>query len=270
MAKLAVVWAGLLLVATVLSGCSRPAEPGALTVAAGAGLSEVLPVVGEDFQKAYPKVKVTFTFASGGAIAAQVRQGAPVDAVVFPSGGGHLDALEQEGLILAGSRRLVAEDDLVLAVPTGVELPPDPWSWLAGTEVRRVAIGEPKAVPAGTYALQTLRHLGLAEAVRPKLVYARTVRQALVYVEQGEAEAALVYRSTLHGAERARLAAVAPAQAHDPIRFEAAVVSATRKAEEARLFLDYLSSPDAARVLEAYGLRAAGSAPRAASGGTQP
>lgn len=241
----------------VLGGCVPRRQRVSLTVAAGAGLSEVMPAVGADFERAQPDIKVTFTFGNAGAISAQVKQGAPVDVVVFPSGGGHMDALERGGLILPGSRRVVARDDLVLAVPASKQLPADPWSWLRSSEVRRVAIGDPKAVPAGVYAVQVLRHLGLDVALEPKLVYAGTVRQALVYVEQGEAEAALVYRSTLRGSDKARVAAVAPPETHDAIFFEGAVVKAARHAVEAQFFLQYLLSPGAVRVFEEDGFRAA-------------
>lgn len=243
--------------ALVLGGCVPRRQAVSLTVAAGAGLSEVMPAVGADFERAQPDIKVTFTFGNAGAISAQVKQGAPVDVVLFPSGGGHMDALERDGFILPGSRRVVARDDLVLAVPAGKQVPADPWSWLRSSEVRRVAIGDPKAVPAGVYAMQVLRHLGLDAALEPKLVYAGTVRQALVYVEQGEAEAALVYRSTVRGSDRARVAAVAPPETHDAIFFEGAVVKAARHADEAQLFLQCLLSPGAARVFEEHGFRAA-------------
>jgi molybdate transport system substrate-binding protein len=175
--------------------------------------------------------------------------------LVVPTGGGHLDALAREGYLLPGSRVVVAGDELVLAVLTDRPPPTDPWSWLAGPEVRRVAMGDPETVPAGTYALETLRRLGLEGRVKPKLLCARTVRQALMYVEQGEAEAALVYRSTVRGSEKARVAAAAPPETHEPIVFEGAVVKAARHPEEARRFLEYLRTSEAARVFEEYGFK---------------
>lgn len=76
-------------------------------------------------------------------------------------------------------------------------------------------------------------------------------------LQRGEAEAALVYRSTVRASDKARVAAVAPPETHDAIFFEGAVVKATRHADEAQLFLQYLLSPAAARVLEEHGFRAA-------------
>ncbi|MGB9885688.1 MAG: molybdate ABC transporter substrate-binding protein [Moorellales bacterium] len=251
----ALITVAVMLLAPIVPACSPAREPVSLTVGAGAGLSEVLPVLKEAFERAYPSVRVNLTFGSAGTLAAQVRQGAPLDALVVPSGGGHLDALVQEGCLLPDSRVVVAADELVLAVSVSSPVSEDPWSWLAGPKVRRIALGDPQTVPAGTYALQTLRHLGLAERVGPRLLYARTVRQALAYVEQGEAEAALVYRSTLRGSNRVRLAAVAPPEAHEPIVFEGAVLKATRHTEEARRFLEYLRTPEAVRVLEEYGFK---------------
>ena len=49
--------------------------------------------------------------------------------------------------------------------------------------MRHVALGEPKSVPAGLYAAQTLKFMRLLEVLKPKIVYGMDVRQVLTYVE---------------------------------------------------------------------------------------
>ena len=66
----------------------------------------------------------------------------------------------------------------------------------------RIVIGNPKTVPAGQYAEESLRALGLWDRVRPKLVFAENVRQALDYVARGEVDAGFVY--TTDAATRAQ------------------------------------------------------------------
>ena len=57
--------------------------------------------------------------------------------------------------------------------------------------VKRIVVGNPRTVPAGQYAEQALRALGLWDRLKPRLVFAENVRQALEYVARGEVERAL-------------------------------------------------------------------------------
>ena len=57
----------------------------------------------------------------------------------------------------------------------------------------KIIIGNPKTVPVGQYSEESLKALGLWDRVRPKLVLAENVRQALDYVARGEVDAGFVY-----------------------------------------------------------------------------
>jgi molybdate transport system substrate-binding protein len=67
---------------------------------------------------------------------------------------------------------------------------------LAGPKVQRIVIGNPKTVPVGQYAEESLKNLGLWDQLQPKLVLAENVRQALDYVARGEVEPASSTRRT--------------------------------------------------------------------------
>ena len=93
-----------------------------------------------------------------------------------------------------------------------------------------MVIGNPKTVPAGQYAEESLRALGLWERLRPRLVYAENVRQALEYVARGEVEAGFVYTTDI----AARAAGVTeafrlPEDTYQPVIYPAAVVTASRQ-----------------------------------------
>ncbi len=240
-----------------MNGCGDgKAEPITLTVAVGDGLRLAMPEVAEPFESRRPDIKLAFSFANAGTIASQVRHGAQVDVVIVPSGGGHMDALNRDGLFQPGSRQTVAGDQLLLIVPKQTTMPQDPWQWLTSNGVKRLAIGDPKTVPVGAYAMEVLRHLGVADALEPKLIHTGSVRQSLTYVEQGEVEAALVFRSTLMNSEKAQMAAAAPPGSHQPILFEAAAIKDTGHPEAAAAFLEYLLEPEVVETLIRYGFTA--------------
>ncbi|MEW6106877.1 MAG: molybdate ABC transporter substrate-binding protein [Bacillota bacterium] len=244
-----VIVAALLTAATgAMAGARRE-----ITVGAGAGLLDALELIKSSFEAANPGIAVSFTFASGGAITAQVKQGAPLDAVVFPAGGGHMDTLEREGFIVPKTRFVAARDKIVLVVPGDAKVAGDPWKWLSSPSVRKIAIGDPRTVPAGAYAMQVLQHMGLDKLLAERLVYARTVRQVLTYVELGDADAGLVYGSTLYKSTKAKAIAEAPSGSHECVVFEGAMVKGTKHEREVQRFLAYLRSPEARKALEQCG-----------------
>ncbi len=70
----------------------------------------------------------------------------------------------------------------------------------APAEIRRLAIGDPAAVPAGVYARRYLEQRGLWTAYEPRIVPTTNVRAALAAVETGSVDAAIVYVTDLAAA----------------------------------------------------------------------
>src|SRR5206468_800887 len=110
--------------------------------------------------------------------------------------------------------------------------------------VSRIAMGNPRTVPAGQYARESLKALGLWDQLQPKLVFAENVRQALDYVARGEVDAGFVY--TTDAATRAQGVKEAfrpPEDSYRPVIYPGAVVTAAKQPALARAFLDTLSGP---------------------------
>jgi molybdate transport system substrate-binding protein len=124
--------------------------------------------------------------------------------------------------------------------------------------VTRLAVGNPKTVPVGQYAQQTLTRLGLWEQLQSRLILAEDVRQTLDYVARGEVDAGIVYASDVRAAgNKVRKVATAPADLHDPILYPIAVVRASSSKDAARAFIDAVMNDEGQRTLEKYGFERA-------------
>ena len=239
----------LLALSFLCAGVSR-AEP--VRVAAAISLKEALTEVAAAY-KAEGRGEVEFTFGSSGQLQAQIEYGAPLDAFVSAAHR-HVDELVEAKHADGASKRVVAGNRLVLITGAGAEAPPSGFNDLADPRHRRVAVGEPKTVPAGQYAAQTLAALKLTEALKGRVVYGANVRQVLDYVERGEVSAGIVYATdALESGDRVRVVESAPPDTHDPIEYPAVLLSGNRRREPAAAFLEYLTAEKARAVLTRRG-----------------
>jgi len=118
---------------------------------------------------------------------------------------------------------------------------------------RRIAIGDPQAVPAGVYAMQYLQAVNLWTLLESRIVPVTNVRAALTAVETGSADAAILYQSDLNAASRARQAFVVYGPGAPRIVYPAAIVKSSRQRGEAQRFLAFLRGPKAAAIFTRYG-----------------
>lgn len=240
------------------AGCSAghpPNQPITLTISAAISLEAPLETIGEDYQRNHPGQHVVCNLGASGTLEHQIEQGAPVD-IFISAGENEMDALQKAELLVPGSRRDLLGNKLVLIVPADSRAVKG-FADLENGAVKAVAVGDPRIVPAGAYAKQTLEHLGLLPAIGGKLVYAKDVRQALAYVETGNADAGLVYSTDARISSAVRVVATAPGDSHLPILYPIALLKDSKSPQPARTLLDTLESSDALRAFEKYGFMAA-------------
>ncbi len=231
---------------------SKPAQTQTnLIVSAAASLKEAMEKIKPLYQATRADVNLTFNFGASGALLQQIQQGAPTD-VFISAADRQMNTLEQQNRLVSGTRTNLANNTLVLIVPkdsTSVTS----FNRLSNSDVQRIAIGEPRSVPAGQYAEQVLQKLNLLNDVKPKLVYANNVRQVLAAVESGNANAGVVYATDAQISEKVKVAAIANETDHSPIVYPMAVLKDSKNVDAAKAFVQYLSSSEAKEVLRKSG-----------------
>jgi len=257
----AVTLAVLLVLGAPLSGVAQETDR-AIMVAGAASLQPVLKRIGRAFQRK-AKAEVTITLGSSGNLRRQVESGAPIDVLVTAQAG-MLDEMAKDGRIT--HHRDIATNTLVLIVPASSRRKPSSLAALTGPEIRRIGIGQPDYVPAGTYARSALDAAGLYEKVKSKLVYGEDVRQVLSYVERGEVDAAFVYGTDARGDTDVSVAFELPSPKGKPIVYTAGVTSQVADAALARAFVDFMAN-EAQFILRENGFGPAPGAAESSSGG---
>jgi molybdate transport system substrate-binding protein len=240
-----VLGASVALVAVLAQAGVRPP----VTVSAAASLAEVLERLAKDYE-ARTGEAVRLNVGASNALARQIRAGARVDLFVSADER-QMDAVADA--IDPPSRVPLLSNRLAIAVPDDRPRRFGSARDLADASIRRIALADPAAVPAGVYAYAYLEKIGIWDAIASKVIPCGSVRLALAAVENGAADAAIVYTTDLLTAKRARQALVVPAAEGPRIVYPAAIVRDGPNPAGGRRFLDFLRSAEARRVFAEAG-----------------
>jgi molybdate transport system substrate-binding protein len=240
---------------TLASGCSAippQTPPVNITISAAASLSDVLKEINNLYTQNETNVIITTNFASSGTLQTQIENGAPVD-LFISAAPTQMDNLQKKDLLLNDTRVNLLNNKIVLVVPNDSTMGITSFNDLALDKVKKIAVGDPKSVPAGTYARQAFDQLGITTQVQPKEVLAGDVRQVLTYVEGNNVDAGIVYSTDALTSTKIKVVASAPAEINAKIVYPAAVIKTSKNPDSARAYLNYLYSRQAKIVFEKYG-----------------
>lgn len=240
-ALLAMTCLALLLAAT-------GAGAGDITLAAAASLKETVSEIAARFTASHPGVNIRKNFGASGALAKQIENGAPAD-IYISADQKWVSYLLQKNLLDQGPLVTFAQNALVFVGNDKARVATLP----EVVQLERIAIGSPKSVPAGDYAMQALQKAGIDKALGTKLVMAKDVRECLMYAERGEVDGAFVYRTDALLAQNARILFTVPPGLHARITYPMGLTRAGAKNQEARQLLQYLQATEAKEVLQKYG-----------------
>jgi len=244
----------VLLLATSVCGVEATGAQ-ELTLSVAISMKEAVEELGRGFAAGRPGVTLRYNFGASGQLQKQIEAGAPVDLFVSAAAR-QVDELEKLGLVVPASRRTFARNVLVAIKPADSRVDLAKPADLLDPRVTRVVIGDPRTVPVGQYAQESLRALGLWDRLQPRLVLAENVRQALDYVNRGEVDAGFVYTTDMATrAQGVREAFRPPEDTYQPVVYPVAVVTASRQPALARAFIELLLSREGQAVLARLGFQ---------------
>src|SRR5436190_2327953 len=209
-----------------------------INVFAAASLTDVLTRIARDYEKESGD-KLVFNFGASSMLARQIQEGAPAD-VFFSADEEKMDGLEKKGLIKKETRKALLSNALVVVVANDSTLKitgPDDLK-----KAKRIAIAEPKTVPAGIYARKYLEQVGLWSKIIDPLIPTENVRGALAAVESGNVDAGIVYKTDAAISKRIKIAYEVPAKDVPKISYPVAVMKDSKAQEQAEGVLKQLSS----------------------------
>jgi len=237
----------LSLAATLALNIANAAE---VNVYAAASLTDVLKEIAANYEQ-QSSDKIVFNFGASGLLARQITEHAPAD-IFFSADEAKMDELQKAGLIVTETRRDLLSNSLVVIVPNDSSLAiASPDQLLSKTQ--KIAIADPRAVPAGIYTKEYLSGIGLWEKLESKMVPTENVRAALAAVESGNVDAGFVYKTDANISKKVKIAFSVSIEKGPAIRYPVAIIKEGKNNAATEGFLRYLESANARKLFERYG-----------------
>ena len=237
----------LILVGALVLHNANAAE---VNVYAAASLTDVMKKIAADYEKESTD-KIVFNFGASSLLARQIMERAPAD-IFFSADEAKMDDLQKAGLIVTETRHDLLSNSLVIVVPNDSKLmitSPDELL----TKTQKIAIADPRAVPAGIYTKEYLSGFGLWDKLQSKMVPTENVRNALAAVESGNVDAGFVYKTDANISKKVKIVFGVPIENGRKILYPVAIVNEAKDKSAAERFLRYLESAKARTLFERYG-----------------
>ncbi len=248
-------------VMTILTACGVGGRE--LTVFAAASMQEVLTEIGKDYMEERQSIRIVFNFDSSGTLKTQIEQGAVCD-IFISAGQLQMGQLEEQGILLRGSRVNLLENKVVLAAEEGAqgvnsfaELKD---ALVEGTVLLAMGNGD---VPAGQYAHEILEYLGLDEAVlaaNGQISYGSNVKEVATQISEEIVDCGIIYATDARAAGL-KIVDSATEEMCGQVIYPAAILDTSLCRDEAADFLRYLLSTAGRERMEAYGFTPYGVTP---------
>ncbi len=227
---------------------TAPVVAGELKFSVAASLKEVINELTASYTAKNPSTVFVKNFGSSGTLAGQIENGAPAD-LFIAANTEWMEYLKKKNLVDGTSEKMFAFNSLVFAGTTKKHVS----SMNDLPALEKIAIGSPKSVPAGEYAMAAITTSGIEKKLNGKLVMAKDVRECLMYAEMGEVDGAFVYRTDALQAKKAKLLFVVPQKLYPRVVYPMALTVTAAQNSEAKAFEAYLQGTEAKSVLQKFG-----------------
>ncbi|MCU4176842.1 molybdate ABC transporter substrate-binding protein [Carboxylicivirga sp. N1Y90] len=239
----------------IISGCTpKNKDKLELRIFAAASLGEVTKALSDSFQTKF-ECTVKTNIASSGTLAQQISQGANAD-IFLSANELWINYLDSLGYLKQAKKVDFAENKLVLICHKSLKI--DPVSIDSAFNIKtligkgRIAIGNPKHVPVGQYAQQTINHFRWRKVIEENIITANNARSTLMLVEMGEIPFGIVYRSDALHSDKVKLIGTFPSHSHENIVY---IASSLNKNKASKAFIEFIQSETAKSIYVEQGLK---------------
>jgi molybdate transport system substrate-binding protein len=232
------------------------AQAAELRIFVGGAMTETVEKIGTDFARSSGH-RLEFVSDTTGALVNKLKAGEKADVIVVTEAA--IDGLQRDGALIQGSRVELVR--ALVGVGIGPNAPAPDLSSVDGFKrsllaAKTLSYVDPKAGgTSGTYFEGLLARMGIAEQMKPKIVYRTTGAGVADAVAKGEAELGITFIAELSPNKGLKVAGPLPSEIQLPTNYVAAVPAVSSYADIARAFIQAMTAPAGQAVFRGAGLQ---------------
>ena len=220
---------------------------GDLTISSAASLTDAFKALAEQFRKDNKGVKLRLNFGSSSTVVSQIQSGAPSD-LIASADLSNIEKLVASGNVVVAPK-IFARNTMAIAVKKGnpksvrslADLPSLDFVALCG-----------KTVPCGVYASTVLNRAGVS-LVESKVTRGIDVKATLSSVANGDADAAIVYKTDVFAAKKTVVGIDIPSAQNVKAMYGIAPIRGSKNLTNAKAFIDFVLSERGWKMLKSFG-----------------
>ena len=224
-----------------------------VVVAAAADLKFAMDSLVMVFSKSHPDIHLKVVYGSSGNFFQQISNNAPFDCY-FSADIDYPKQLKEKGLTLSdihqyGTGQLVLWSRIL--DPTVEKM-----NCLLDAAVKKIAIANPAHAPYGKRAEEAIRHYGLYDRIKDKLVMGENIAQTAQYAQSGAADVGIIALSLALSPAMQQAGGkfwLIPADAHQPLEQGCVLLPHAKGNTGAAQFMTYVTTPEAKTILKSFG-----------------
>lgn len=244
-----------LMIGAVLFSLCNLSQAETVKVYAAASLTNAISDIAVIYEKQHPQTDIVPVFGASSALAKQIEAGAKSD-LFFSADVDWMNYLIKKQMITENKSKALLSNQLVLISPKNLNIvfKAQPNFNFAQSFKGHVCAGQMESVPAGKYAKQSLIKLNWLDSLKGRIVGTDDVRSALAFVERGECDVGIVYKTDALISKKVKVIGTFPENSHHPILYPLALTQQGEKNADAVKFEKFVkSSPQAKIIFQKYG-----------------
>lgn len=240
-----------ILMAFFIVGCqSKSVDVKEINISVAASLVPAMNEIVDTYLKENENLEININSGGSGTLKKQISEGAEIG-LFFSANEKYVDELIEEGLVQAEKKSTPVTNSLVLiknkdaqSIKTINDLT---------TTDSMIAIGEVNTVPAGEYAKQAFENLGIWNGLESSLIYGKDVTAVKTYVERGEVDYGVIYKTDAKDLENSSIVMELPRDSYQEINYALAPIEGYTYEKECESLMNFILSSTGQGILESYG-----------------
>ncbi len=225
-----------------------------ITIAVSANVSYAIERLITAFNKTHPETKVQVILGSSGKLTAQIQNGAPYG-LFLSADMAYPERLYKKNIAITVPK-VYAQGTLAF-FSTKVEDFEHPMELLISSEIRKIAVGNPKTAPYGRATQEALQKAKVYKKIKDKLIYGGSISQTLSYAMTA-ADMGIVATSALYSPKMSRYKEHQNWVSVDKHLYKAidqgvVLLKYAQEKKGYREFYDFILSSKAKKIFKTYG-----------------